>query len=354
MAEAARAALPPRVALRPLRGLVLPSAVVLLGACMVLGVMVGPVSIAPSDVLSVIAHHVAGLDTHVSPSTDAIVWQIRLPRVLLAALVGATLAFSGSAYQGVFRNPLADPYLLGVGAGAGLAVAAALVLDVPLASGDFSLLPLVSFAGAVAAVLTTYAIARTNGQTPNTTLILAGVAVSSICVAAISYLLLLDQRDTVAILTFLLGGFNDTSWREIAIFLPYAIPAAAVIYLHGRLLNVLQLDEGEARQVGVDVERTRALVLLAASLATAAAVAVAGIVGFVGLIAPHAVRLVIGPDYRRLLPVATLVGASFLVLADLGARTLMSPSELPVGVITSLVGAPFFLYLLRRQRKVFF
>ncbi len=333
---------------------VVPSAVLMLVVCLVLGVAVGPVGIGLEDIGRVILSHVFGLEVSVTPAVDAIIWQIRLPRVLLAALVGATLAFSGAAYQGVFRNPLADPYLLGVGAGAGLAAAAAFVVDLPLTSGGFSLLPLVAFGGATVTVVLVYSLARVGGQTPNTTLILAGVAVSSIAVSAISYLMLLDQRDTVTILTWLLGGFNDSSWREIGIFLPYVIPAALVIYVHGRLLNVLQLDEAEAKQVGVNVERTKGLILLAASLAAATAVAVAGIVGFVGLVAPHVVRLLIGPDYRRLIPVAMLIGASFLVLADLGARTLLSPSELPVGVITSFVGAPFFLYLLRRQRKVFF
>ena len=331
-------------AARSLRVAALPAVAALLLVCMVVATCIGPTWIPPLDVVRVILNHLPWVSLDVSPFADSIVWQIRLPRVLLTALCGATLAFSGAAYQGVFRNPLADPYLLGVGAGAGLAAAAALTVGVPVTLAGIGVLPPIAFAGAMAAILTTYGIARTNGQTPNTTLILAGVAVSSIAVSGISYLLLLDERNTVAILTWLLGGFNDSSWREVGIFLPYAIVAGAVIFLHGRLLNVLQLEEGEAQQAGVNVERTRALVLLAASLATAAAVSVAGIVGFVGLISPHAVRLLIGPDYRRLLPVATLLGAAFLVMADLLARTVISPSELPVGVITSLVGAPFFLY----------
>jgi iron complex transport system permease protein len=332
----------------------LPLSALLLVTCVVIAVCIGPARIAPVSVLEVIARHLTGMDVSVSPVEDAIIWQIRLPRVLLAALCGATLALSGAAYQGVFRNPLADPYLLGVGAGAGFAAAVAMVVDLPVEAGGFSLLPIVAFAGAMTAMLTTYAIARTSGHTPNTTLILAGIAVSSLAVSGISYLMLLDERNAVAILTWLLGGFNDSSWREAGILLPYAVPAAAVIFLHGRLLNVLQLDEEEAQQAGLNVERTKALILLAASLASAAAVSVAGIVAFVGLVSPHIVRLLIGPDYRRLLPVAALTGAAFLVIADLGARTVISPSELPVGVITSFVGAPFFLYLLRKQRRAFF
>jgi iron complex transport system permease protein len=249
---------------------------------------------------------------------------------------------------------LAEPYLLGVATGAGLVVTVAAVLDAPLSAGSFSFLPTLAFGGAIASVFVAYSIARVGGYTPNTTLILAGVALSSLAVSAMSYLLLIDQQNTIAILSWLLGSFNDSSWRDLVYLLPYVLPAAAVIFLHGRLLNVLQLDESQAQQLGVDVERTKIAVLLAASLATAAAVSVAGNIGFVGLIAPHVVRLLLGPDYRRLLPAACACGACFLILADLGARTLVSPSELPVGVITSFAGVPFFLYLLRRERKAFF
>jgi iron complex transport system permease protein len=165
--------------------------------------------------------------------------------------------------------------------------------------------------------------------------------------------MLTDRQNSLRVLSWLLGSLNDSAWRDLAYVLPYAVPAAGLIALHGRVLNVLQLEEHEAQQLGVHVERTRLLLLGAASLATAAAVSVAGIIGFVGLVAPHAVRLVFGPDYRRLLPLAALAGASFLILADLGARTLVRPGEVPVGVVTSFVGAPFFLYLLRRQRRAY-
>jgi iron complex transport system permease protein len=170
----------------------------------------------------------------------------------------------------------------------------------------------------------------------------------------ISYILILDSKNVSQVLSWLLGSFNGSSWQDITYVLPYAIPAAIVILLHGRVLNVLQLADAEASQLGIDVQRTKTLLLVAASLATAAAVSVVGIVGFVGLLAPHIVRLLIGTDYRRLLPVASLVGATLLIAADIGARTLVSPGELPVGVVTSFIGAPFFLFLLRRQRKAFF
>ena len=323
-------------------------------ACLLAGTLIGPSGIGPADTARVVLNHVAGASFDVPRQVDAIVWEIRLPRVLLAGVVGATLAYSGAAYQGVFRNPLADPYLLGVAAGAGLAGAIAIVLDAPLTHRGFSLLPLVSFAGAMTAVLLAYNIAHAGGQTPNTTLILAGVTLSSISVAAISYILIIDHQSSNAVLSWLLGSFNGSGWRDLSYVLPYALLAGIVVFLHGRMLNVLQLDESEASYVGLDVQRTKAIILLAASLAAAAAVSVVGIIGFVGLVSPHVVRLMLGPDYRRLLPVVVLVGASFLILADIGARSLVSPGELPVSIVTSFVGAPFFLFLLRHQRKVYF
>ncbi len=335
-------------------GLAMPIAAAVLVGAIIIGIAVGPVGIGPGTVLRVVLHHIFGLDVSVSTTADAIVWDIRLPRVLLAGLVGGALAFSGAAYQGVFRNPLADPYLLGVASGAGLAATAVIVSGVPVSHGNFSLLTVAAFGGAMVTVTLTYGLARVGGHTPATTLILSGVAVSSIAVSAISYLLLTHQQNTVSVLSWLLGGFNASGWREIWFVLPYVLPAAAVIFLHGRILNVLQLDEHQAQHLGLNVERTKLVILVAASLAAAAAVSVAGIIGFVGLVAPHAVRLTVGPDYRRLLPLVTLVGASFLILADVGARSLLQTGELPVGIITAFVGAPFFLYLLRQQRKAFF
>ena len=323
-------------------------------ATILAGVAVGPVGVAPVDVVKVLLRHALSLDLAVPALADTVVWEIRLPRVVLAALVGATLAYSGGAYQGVFRNPLADPYLIGVASGAGLAATAVMVSPLPVTYGNFSLITLAAFGGALAAVALTYALARVGGTAPVTTLILAGVAVSALAVSATSYLMLANQGDTIRVLSWLLGSFNDSSWQEIWLILPYTLPAAAVTLLHARVLNVMQLDEHEAKQLGVHVERTRLIVLCAASLAAAAAVAVAGIIGFVGLVVPHVARLLVGPDYRRLLPIATLLGAAFLVLADLGARTAVRPGELPIGIVTAFFGAPYFLFLLRRQRRSFF
>jgi iron complex transport system permease protein len=319
----------------------------------VVGTAVGPASPGLGEVVAVLLDHLGVREAGLPALTDRIVWEIRLPRVLLAGVVGATLAYSGAAYQGVFRNPLADPYLLGAASGAGLAASLVFVAPVPVLVGPVSLVTLAAFGGAVAAVLAAYLLASVGGTTPRTTLILAGVAVSSLAVSATSYLMLMSRENTMSILAWLLGSFNASGWHKMWFILPYAAPAAIIVALHGRILNVLQLEEEQAAQLGVNVELTRAVVILAASLATAAAVAVAGIIGFVGLVVPHAVRLVLGPDYRLLVPVSALVGGSFLILCDLGARTLISPGEVPIGVITSFLGAPFFLYLLKRQRTVF-
>ena len=283
---------------------------------------------------------------------DAIVWEVRLPRVLLAGLVGATLAYSGATYQGIFRNPLAEPYLLGVASGAGLGATIVIISPLAFTFGPLSLLPAAAFAGALIAVALTYLLVRVGPMVPVTTLILAGVAVGSICTAAISYLMLTNDDRALPVLSWLLGGFNTATWERVWLLLPYAAIGGLVLLPFGRMLNVLQLSEEQARQLGVNVEVVKLTLLAVASLATAAAVAVSGIIGFVGLVVPHVTRLLWGPDYRRLLPLSAVLGATFLILADLLARTVAVPNEIPVGIITALVGAPFFLYLLRRQRRV--
>ncbi len=344
---ASPAAVRPRV--RPLTMAAGPLAVCLLLATIVAGTAIGPVRVSPVDIIRVVLDHVLGIGTGADPLVDRIIWDIRLPRVLLAAAVGSTLALSGAAYQGVFRNPLADPYLLGVASGAGLAATIVIVGPFPVAAGKVSFITLAAFAGALVAVMTTYSLGRVAGTTSVTTLILAGIAVSALAVSATSYLIIANPVETLPALSWLLGSLNTASWGKLWYILPYAAPAAIVILLHGRLLNTLQLDSDQAAQLGVSVERTRIIVLVAASLAAASAVAVAGIVGFVGLVVPHAARLLVGPDYRRLIPIASIGGAAFLVIADLGARVLISPAELPIGVLTAFIGAPYFLFLLRRS-----
>jgi len=235
----------------------------------------------------------------------------------------------------------------------GAAVGATLIIISPfyVAAWLFSPLPPAAFAGALTAVALAYTLARVNNRVSTTSLILSGVAVSSLCTSFVTYLMLTYNTRTLAILNWILGGFNTATWQQAAIAAPYMAVAAVVVLPHARLLNVLQLDEDEARQLGVNVERTKLLILGVASLATAAAVAVSGLIGFVGLIVPHAVRMIWGPDYRRVLPLSGFFGASFLILADVIARSIDPGYEVPIGVVTAFVGAPFFLYLLRREGR---
>jgi iron complex transport system permease protein len=318
-----------------------------------LSLALGPADIPPAEVLKVLVSHLPGVEVAENARWDTIIWNVRLPRVLLAGITGAVLALSGATYQGVFRNPLADPYLIGVATGAALGATIVVVSDVPASTHGFSVLPLAAFAGAVLAVAAVYGVARTGNTVPTTTLILAGVALSALATSITSFLMLQDTSNTLTVFSVVLGGFNTATWTRVAWVLPYAIPAALVVLAHGRLLNVLSLDEEQARSLGVDVERTKLLLLGASSLAAAAAVSVSGTIGFVGLIVPHAVRLMWGPDNRQLLPMAMLLGAAFLIGADLLARTIDEPQEVPVGIITAFCGVPFFLYLLRRARGAY-
>lgn len=323
----------------------------LLLAAVLLGLALGPTTIPLDDTVRILLSHLGiGSADNISAASRTIVWDVRLPRVLLAGLVGATLAMSGATYQGVFRNPLADPYLIGVATGAALGATIVVVSDVNVAWHGLSLLPLAAFTGAITSVIVVYGVARIGNTVPVTTLILAGVAVSALTTAITSYLMIHNTTNAGLIFSVTLGGFNTATWSKLLWVLPYAVPAALVILAHRRIINVLSLDEEQARYLGVDVERTKLLLLGVSSLAAAAAVSVGGTIGFVGLIVPHAIRLVWGPDNRHLLPMSMLLGGAFLITADILARTLDRPAEIPVGIITAFCGVPFFLYLLRRAR----
>jgi iron complex transport system permease protein len=297
----------------------------------------------------------------VAQSFITIVYRIRLPHTMLVALSGAALAGSGAAYQGLFRNPLADPYLIGVASGAGLGAVAAMSLPALMSISAFApsmasllgmfTIPAAAFVGAILTVVVVYFLARSGGRVPTTTLILAGVAVGSFASALTSFLMLRSQGELRRALAWLLGGATMSGWEPVLAALPYIILGLGVLAFSGHALNVLQFGDEQAQQLGMRVERARALLLLSASLATAAAVSFSGIIGFVGLIVPHLARLLWGADYRRLIPLSILGGASLLLLADLLARLVLRPETLPVGIITALAGAPFFLWVLRRSQK---
>ncbi len=326
--------------------------VVLLLVVAALAVTQGAAGIPPRTVAGLLASRLPLLGVHVDAPVawQRIVFDIRLPRVVAAGIVGGALGFSGGAYQGVFRNPLADPFLLGVASGAALGASIAIVSPLDSSSYGIGWVPAFAFVGAGATVVLVYLFARSGSTVNNATLILAGVALSAVFSSITSFLLLSGGEATRPILAFLFGGFNIISWARIAFALPYLLIGVGIVAVYARVLNVLQLDEEQAAQLGVDVTRTKLIVLGGASLVAATAVAIAGVIGFVGLIVPHVTRMLTGGDHRRLLPLSALLGASFLIAADVLARTAIAPQEIPVGIVTSLAGGPFFLYLLRTHR----
>jgi iron complex transport system permease protein len=287
-------------------------------------------------------------------SLATIIVDIRLPRIILAGLVGAALAVAGATYQGLFRNPLADPYLIGVAQGAALGASIGFLLPIAWNLSSFGIIPVFAFIGAIVATIIVYLLARVGKALPVTTLILAGVALSALLQSIVSYLVISSNEKMHGILFWLMGSFSMSQWSEVEVVLPYVAAGVAIIIIFARLLNVMQLDEEQAQQLGVNVERYKIILLAAATLITAASVSFVGTIGFVGIIIPHAVRLIWGADHRFLLPFSVLVGAIFMVLADLISRTVLAPTEIPIGVITAICGAPFFLYLLRRRKKAIF
>ena len=332
----------------------IPAAGALALVSVLLGAMVGPagptwwrVPLALLDHLPLIS-----VDSGVTPREWTIIWQIRMPRVVLAALVGATLSLSGACYQGVFRNPLVDPYLLGVAAGAGLGATVVFTVN---RSGSSSWivdpLPLVAFAGGLIAVAVTYLVGTAfGGQRSAATLVLAGVAVTSLATAMQTFVL---QRNTEVIrqvYSWILGRLSSATWSDVRLVLPYVILSCGVLFAHRRLLDVMRVGDDEAAALGASVKRIRIAVVISATLGTSAVVAVSGLIGFVGIIVPHAVRLLVGASYRLILPLSFLLGASFLIVADIPGRILQNPSETPIGVVTAFLGAPFFLLLLRTRQ----
>lgn len=327
--------------------------ITILALALLLSVAIGAVFVPPLTLLRMVLAHFPGLSgMSVNwPETFAIIiFRIRLPHTILILLTGSALAGSGAAYQGLFRNPLADPYLIGVASGAGLGAVMAMAFHWPNDLLGMYTIPAAAFAGALATVALVYILARSAGVLPTNTLILAGVAVGSFATALTSFLMLQSQGELRRALAWLLGGATMSGWEPVLAVLPYIFLGLGLLITSGHALNVLQFGDEQAQQLGLPVERTRTLLIVAASLTTAAAVSFSGVIGFVGLIVPHLVRLIWGPDYRHLIPLSILGGATVLLLADLLARLVMAPQELPVGVITALAGAPFFLWILRRSR----
>ena len=330
----------PRARRRAVRWTVVGVAVLFVSV--LIGLFAGAVRIPPVSILGWMVG-----DGNLTEQQRAILAQLRLPRVVLAGLVGAALSVSGCAYQAAFRNPLADPYLLGSAAGAGLGATIVIVLGA--AEAPFAL-PAAAFLGALMGVGLAYLMASTRaaGRT-STSLLLGGVAVASFLTAVQTYVQQRNTSDLREVYAFILGRLGTGGWHEVLLALPWVVLASAVLLASRRLLEVLSLGDLEAASLGAHVARDRAIVVIAASLATAAAVAVAGLIGFVGLIVPHAVRMATGASHRLVVGLSLLFGASFLILCDVLARTVVAPGELPIGVITAMIGAPFFAFVLRRS-----
>ncbi len=318
----------------------------------VAGLTIGPVGIAAHRVLLELADMLPGLalDSGLSDAHAAIVRELRLPRVVLGLLVGATLSMSGATYQAAFRNPLADPYLLGIAAGAGLGATIAITSNLGDGAGALDPVPLAAFAGGLVAVTVSYAAGHLGGRS-TASLILAGIAVASFLTACQTYVLQANSDAFRRIIAWILGRIATSGWSEPALMLPYFVVTAAVVLRYRRALDVLAVGDEEATALGVNPRRVRLIVVLAASLAAAAAVSVSGLIGFVGIIVPHTVRLAFGASNRVVLPLSVLFGGAFMVLADLVARTVLSPAELPIGVVTAFLGAPFFVLVLRTTRR---
>lgn len=337
------------------RLLVLVALGALLLVCLLIAVSLGAVPISPLNIIKMTLNKMGLFHFTATwqPSDETILFLIRLPRVVAGALVGSALASAGVLFQGMLRNPMADPYIIGTSAGAAFGATIAMMLPLSVAFLSFGLVPIAAFFGALGAVLLVYNLAKVGGKTPIVSMLLAGFAVSAMLAAIVFLMVTLSSRTGLLqnVYSFLMGSISVSGWNQIIIIAPLIIGAIIAARFLAFRLNALSLGEEGAAYLGIDVERDKLLVLALGSLLTAAAVSISGLVGFIGLVVPHAVRLVLGPDHRLLLPAAALSGGAFIVLADLFARTVLAPSEIPIGIITAIIGAPFFIYLLRRTRR---
>lgn len=289
-----------------------------------------------------------------TPTENTIIFDIRLPRILLAVIVGASLSVSGVVLQALFRNPMADPYILGISSGAAFGATTAMLFGLSFSFIGFSGISASAFIGGVIAILIAYNIAKIKQDIPTQTLLLSGIAVSAFFSACTAFLIFIAGDKLHRVILWLFGSMSSASWEHITLIIPYATACSIIIYLLSRNLNVMLLGEEEAKHLGINTENMKKIILGCATMLTAAAVSVSGIIGFVGLVIPHITRILVGPDHRILIPASVLLGSIILVLADTLSRTLISPVDIPVGIITAMFGAPFFVYLLKKKKHEYF
>lgn len=306
----------------------------------------GSINLSPGQVLKIVFSN-----QNINESLHVIVKQIRLPRIILSFLVGAGLSIAGVVFQGVIRNPMVDPYIVGISAGAGTGVTLAIVLNLQVSFLFFDTLPLMAFIGSLITVYVVYNLAKTENKVPVVTFLLAGVAVGFVLNAVMSFLMILGTRDLHKIIYWLLGNLATAGWSDIKLMLPYFIVGNFIIIFFLKDLNLILLGESEAQHLGVNVERSKKYLIVGATLVTASVVSVSGSIGFIGLIVPHIARMLVGPDHKKLYPTAAMLGGIFLIISDDLARILLAPMEIPVGIITALTGGPYFIYLLRKTKK---
>lgn len=336
--------------------LILFGLLVALGGAVMIGVSIGAVRIPLTTVGNVFLNRMTAVEvsgpSSILSTQETIIMDVRLPRVILTAIVGAALATAGAVFQGLFKNPMADPYVIGVSSGAALGATVAVMLNVGAVSLGLYAVPFMAFLGALAATFIVYRLAKVGGRIPISTLLLSGLAISSLLSAVMTFIMAGVGKDLHSVIFWLMGGLSARNWSHVNIALPFFVIGFPIAMIFARDLNIMLLGDEKALHLGIEVEQVKKILLVSGAMMAAAAVSVSGLIGFVGLMTPHAVRLLVGPNHKLLLPASALGGAIFLIFADILARVLLAPTEIPVGVITALLGAPFFIYLLRIKRKV--
>lgn len=337
-------------------GKIIPMLLVALIITIALSVVIGVANVTVIDSVKIIAKKIPGIGNYIDVSNIqkshvAIIQNIRLPRVLLAFLVGYGLSIVGVAFQGLLKNPMADPYIVGTSSGAALGASIAIMLKLNKMFFGIGIVSVFAFIGALSATMIVYNMARIKGKVPVTTLLLAGIATGQFFTAIMSFLMTISSKDVSTIIFWTMGSFSSRGWNHVQVAALPVLIGTIIIYIFSKDLNIMLLGEDSAKNMGVHTEMVKKIILIISVVITAFLVSVSGIIGFVGLIIPHMVRLVIGPDHRTLIPASGLVGGIFLILADTLARTIIAPTEVPVGIITALAGGPFFIYLLRKSKR---